>query len=73
MWHSWLGHPSFKLVEQVISNNNLMYSKESAIGTDCNAYQQAKSHQLLYPKSTSVSGFPLQLVLTDVWVLLLSQ
>jgi histone deacetylase 1/2 len=27
----------------------------------------AKSHQLLYPKSTSVSTSPLELVFSDVW------
>jgi hypothetical protein len=34
----------------------------------CGACQQAKSHQLLYPISTSVSTQPLELVFCDVWV-----
>jgi len=33
----------------------------------CDACQQAKSHQLLYPKSVSQSTFPLQLIFSDVW------
>lgn len=33
----------------------------------CDACQQAKSHQLPYPKSTSESQFPLDLVFSDVW------
>jgi hypothetical protein len=33
----------------------------------CDACQQAKSHQLPYPKSSSVSKFPLDLVFSDVW------
>jgi hypothetical protein len=66
-WHSCFGHPSFKIVEQVISQNNLLCSLDSTKESICNACQQAKSHQLPYPKSTSVSGFPLQLVYTNVW------
>jgi histone deacetylase 1/2 len=33
----------------------------------CDPCQQAKSHQLPYPISTSVSTAPLQLVFSDVW------
>jgi histone deacetylase 1/2 len=33
----------------------------------CNACQQGKSHQLLYPRSTSISSRPLELVFSDVW------
>jgi histone deacetylase 1/2 len=33
----------------------------------CDASQQAKSHQLPYPKSSSVSKFPLELIFSDVW------
>jgi len=29
--------------------------------------KKAKSHQLPYPQSDSVSSFPLQLVFSDVW------
>jgi hypothetical protein len=33
----------------------------------CDACQKAKSHQLPYPKSFSVSTVPLQIVFSDVW------
>jgi hypothetical protein len=33
----------------------------------CNACQQAKSHQLPYPVSTSHSSKPFELVFSDVW------
>lgn len=33
----------------------------------CDACQQTKSHQLPYPKSTSISTRPLELVFFDVW------
>jgi hypothetical protein len=32
-----------------------------------NACQQTKSHQLLYPISTSASKAPLELIFSDVW------
>jgi histone deacetylase 1/2 len=33
----------------------------------CDACQQAKSHQLPYPKSSSISKFSLDLIFSDVW------
>jgi hypothetical protein len=33
----------------------------------CDACQQAKSHQLPYPKSSSVSSHPLELIFSDIW------
>jgi hypothetical protein len=33
----------------------------------CGPCQQAKSHQLPYPKSSSVSNHPLELIFSDVW------
>jgi hypothetical protein len=35
----------------------------------CDACQQAKSHQLPYPKSSSISHSPLDLIFSDVWAL----
>ncbi|BAB90546.1 putative rice retrotransposon retrofit gag/pol polyprotein [Oryza sativa Japonica Group] len=66
-WHSRLGHPSLPIVKQVISRNNLPCSVESVNQSVCNACQEAKSHQLPYIRSTSVSQFPLELVFSDVW------
>jgi hypothetical protein len=65
-WHIRFGHLSFRIVEQVISQNNLLCSSDPIKESICNACQQAKSYQLPYPKSTSVSEFPLQLVYIDV-------
>ena len=33
----------------------------------CDSFLKAKSHQLLYPKSTSASKAPLELIFSDVW------
>ena len=64
-WHSRLGHPSSVIVRYVLSKNKLSY--ESSIESVCDPCQQAKSHQLPYPISTSVSTAPLQLIFSDVW------
>jgi histone deacetylase 1/2 len=66
LWHRRLGHPSSVVVHQVLRDNDIPFSelnKESV----CDACQMAKSHQLPYPKSSSVSKFPLELVFSDVW------
>jgi hypothetical protein len=65
-WHGRLGHPSYVIVQKVLASNNLEFSKEYVSGV-CNACHQAKSHQLPFPKSVSVSQTPLELVFSDVW------
>ncbi|WVZ64534.1 hypothetical protein U9M48_014035 [Paspalum notatum var. saurae] len=55
-WHSRLGYPAVPLVRQ--------YSSHESV---CDACQQAKSHQLPYPKSVSVSSAPLELAFSNVW------
>jgi hypothetical protein len=66
-WHHRLGHASSPIVQCVLSQNNLSFVKEKSIESVCDACQQAKSHQLSFPKSSSVSKAPLELVFTDVW------
>ena len=66
-WHSRLGHPAIPIVEKVLKNSELPYLFDSNNNSVCNACQQAKSHQLPYPKSTSISTQPLQLIFSDVW------
>jgi histone deacetylase 1/2 len=64
-WHSRLGHPAFSIVERVLRNNELPFVGEHE--SVCDSCQKAKSHQLPYPVSTSVSTTPLELVFSDVW------
>jgi histone deacetylase 1/2 len=66
-WHNRLGHPAMPIVERVLKNFNLPYSCESNKHSVCDVCQQAKSHQLSYPKSFSVSTKPLELIFSDVW------
>jgi histone deacetylase 1/2 len=65
-WHRRLGHPSSFIVQQVIRKNNLPYTPEIS-SYICDPCQQAKSHQLPYHVSTSVSTVPLEQVFSDVW------
>jgi hypothetical protein len=65
-WHRRLGHPSSFVVQQVLRKNNISYSPEINPYI-CDSCQLAKSHQLPYPVSTSVSTVPLEQVFSDVW------
>jgi hypothetical protein len=67
-WRDRLGHPSMRIIDRVVRGNklpcsSLEYNKESV----CDACQQGNIHQLAFPKSTSVSLAPLDLVHSDVW------
>ena len=61
-WHNRLGHPSFAVVQHVLSKNHIPFVFESNKDIVRDACQKGNSHQLLYPKSTSVSSSPLELV-----------
>jgi histone deacetylase 1/2 len=65
-WHRCLGHPSSFIVQQILRKHNLSYSPEINPYI-CDPCQQAKSHQLPYPVSTSVSTAPLEQIFSDVW------
>lgn len=66
-WHCRLGHPSRDIVARVIRHNNLVCSDLDSSESVCDACLRAKAHQLPYPKSTSQSAAPLDLVFSDVW------
>jgi histone deacetylase 1/2 len=66
-WHCRLGHPSYAIAEKVVRNHDLPVSAESNKMLVCDACQKGKSHQLPFPKSSSVFSFPLELIYSDVW------
>jgi len=66
-WHCRLAHASFPIVHRVLKNCQLPCFFNSSTETVCDSCQCAKSHQLPYPKSTSVSAAPFALVFSDVW------
>jgi hypothetical protein len=66
-WHARLGHPSMVVILRVVGENKLAIDASSSSAAICDACQCAKSHQLPFPRSTSVSKAPLELVFSDVW------
>jgi hypothetical protein len=66
-WHSRVGHPSSSIVKCVLSKNNIPCVSDFVLEYVCDACQQAKSHQLPYPTSSSISTSPLELIFSDVW------
>jgi histone deacetylase 1/2 len=65
-WHHCLGHPSSFVVQQIIRKNKLSHLPKINPYV-CDSCQLAKSHQLPYPVSTSVSTVPFEQVLSDIW------
>jgi hypothetical protein len=51
----------------VLSKNSLPAFSDLSHDLVCDVCQQAKSHQLPYPISTSTSKAPLELIFSDVW------
>jgi len=66
-WHCRLGHPSSIVVHQVLSQSSIPFASDKNKGTVCDACQKGKSHQLPYPRSSSESSSPLELIYSDVW------
>jgi hypothetical protein len=64
-WHRRLGHLQYCIFQQIISSNQLPVttSKTDSVCIDC---QLAKSRQLPFPKSQTVTHFPLELVHSDI-------
>jgi len=67
LWHHRLGHPSSQAVQPILSLHKLPFASDENNSRVCDACQQGKSHQLPYPRSSSQSSHPLELVFLDVW------
>jgi hypothetical protein len=63
--HQW--HRCFQVVRRVLSQFGLLFTSNRAPAV-CFSCQQARSHNLPFPSSQSVSNNPLDLVFSDVWV-----
>jgi hypothetical protein len=66
-WHNRLGHPAIPIVQRVVRDFSLPCLAQQDLNYVCDACQQVKSHQLSYPKSTSVSHHPLELIFSHAW------
>jgi histone deacetylase 1/2 len=71
LWHARLGHASLLVVQQILRHHELSFVSESNKHVVCDACQLGKIHQLPYPRSTSVSASPLDLIFQTFGVLLL--
>ena len=68
VWHSRLGHPLIKIVQNVGKALNLKVPMNKNLCV-CASCQQGKSHKQPFLISTSLSLHPLDLIHSDVWVL----
>jgi hypothetical protein len=65
-WHKRLGHPALWIVNLILSKFQLPVSSNKA-SSPCNAYPQAKGHQLPFSISTTTICNPLDLIYLDAW------
>jgi hypothetical protein len=70
-WHQPLGHPTNNAVQNIVKTHDLSFAPFDTSSSVCDACQHAKSHQLPYTSSQRVSTMPLELIHSDIWVLLL--
>jgi hypothetical protein len=66
IWHSRLGHSSFKTVSHVIKANSLPTSNEHQADF-CDFCPLGKSKQLPFKSSTRITTHVLELIHTDLW------
>jgi histone deacetylase 1/2 len=66
-WHSRMGHPAYPVVQRILRDNNLPCASSFSNESVCDSCQKAKSHQLPYGRSDSVSSSPFELIFSDVW------
>lgn len=64
-WHNKLGHPSHKVLVQVLKSCNLSFSNDSSIF--CTACQYGKAHKLPFNNYKSKATEPLELIHSDLW------
>ena len=66
-WHSRLGHPSFSVLQTLVSQFSLPLSQTSQKQFPCSHCLINKSHKLPFYSNTISSKSPLDYVYTDVW------
>ncbi|KAG7559542.1 GAG-pre-integrase domain [Arabidopsis thaliana x Arabidopsis arenosa] len=66
-WHSRLGHPSFSILQTIISKFLLPISSSPQKQQSCSECLINKSHKLPFSQISIVSHRPLEYIFTDVW------
>lgn len=64
-WHLKLGHPSERVLHQVLQLSKIKPNSNEKVF--CESCQLGKNHALPFKLSDSCASVPLQLVHTDVW------
>ena len=67
IWHSKLGHPNLKFLQELEKQNVISVSSELSKNTICGSCQLGKKCKLLLNKSQSTSKFPLNKIHSDLW------
>ncbi|KAG7579009.1 Integrase catalytic core [Arabidopsis thaliana x Arabidopsis arenosa] len=67
VWHSRLGHPSFSLLNTMLSTFSLPFSNFSSKQLSCSDCHLNKSHKLPFSQNSIVSTRPLEYLYLDVW------
>lgn len=65
IWHSWLGHPSPRIIAFTIRQFQLLVTTKDTV-SPCSACLHAKSHALPHPSSSTRSTQPFQLLFLDI-------
>jgi hypothetical protein len=66
-WHKHLGHPSQKLVTQIIKSFSLPIKHKDHVSYLCTSCSNNKTHKQPFRPTSLVSHAPLDLIYTDVW------
>ena len=66
VWHQRLGHPSFKVLNKIVSTSSLPVSI-SMTQSFCSNCAMGKSTKLQFVSVSNITTRPLQLLHTDVW------
>jgi hypothetical protein len=66
-WHKRLGHPSQKLVNQIIKSFSLPIKHKDHVSYLCTSCSINKAHKQPFRPTSLVSHAPLDLIYTDVW------
>ena len=66
VWHTRLGHPSDKIVHQIVSQFSLPVSSQKSVSI-CGSCQMGKIHRFHLSSSHDKSSPPFALVYFDAW------
>jgi hypothetical protein len=68
IWHCGLGHPSYKIVQFILSKYALPVIKTRVATLPCNACQEAKCHKDHLPSTNTTSVRPFDIIFSDLWM-----